>query len=198
MELLLVTVPILPILTTVAAYLLNQKQEQIVANISVALILLTFLSSAFLLVSVIMGSEQISVSFGEGWGMLRLDPLGSLMSFVITGISLVVHVYSRRYMADEEGYVRFYVLLGLMTSALLIMVSAADLVTLLVAWHFIGVLLYFLLGHNTDSLSTQKYAMWTLITYRIGDLPLVLAAALLYQAYGTFCLLYTSDAADDN
>ncbi len=188
MELLLVTVPILPILTTVAAYLLNQKQEQIVANISVGLILLTFLTSAFLLVSVIMGTEELSVSFGEGWGMLRLDPLGSLMSFVIAGISLVVHVYSKRYMADEEGYVRFYVLLGLMTSSLLVMVSAADLITLLVAWHFIGVLLYFLLGHNTDSLSTQKYAMWTLITYRIGDLPLVLAAALLYQAYGTFVL----------
>lgn len=159
-----------------------------VASVSAGLILLTFLISAYLLIALITGTEQLSVSIGKGWGILQLDPLGALMSFVIAGISLVVHMYSKRYMFDEEGYVRFYVLLGLMTSSLLMMVSAADLITLLVAWHLIGVLLYFLLGHDTDNLSTQKYAMWTLITYRIGDLPLVLAAALLYQTYGTFVL----------
>jgi NADH-quinone oxidoreductase subunit L len=55
-------------------------------------------------------------------------------------------------------------------------------------WHLIGVLLYFLLGQNTVDAPTQRYAMWTLITYRIGDLPLVLAAAVLYDAFGTWSL----------
>jgi NADH-quinone oxidoreductase subunit L len=61
-------------------------------------------------------------------------------------------------------------------------------VTLLVAWHAIGVLLYFLLGHDTRRQSTFRYAFWTFITYRLGDLALVLAAAILFHAYGTWSL----------
>ena len=57
----------------------------------------------------------------------------------------MVHVYAVRYMAEEPGYARFYILLDLMAAAILLMVAAGDLVTLLVAWHLIGVLLYFLL-----------------------------------------------------
>jgi NADH-quinone oxidoreductase subunit L len=110
------------------------------------------------------------------------------MAFVITGISLIVHVYSVRYMAQERGYPRFFVLLDLMTAALLLMVSAGDLITLLIAWHLIGVLLYFLLGHDTASQTAHRYAAWTFLTYRFGDLPLLLAAGLLYQAFGTWSL----------
>ncbi|MEJ2322461.1 MAG: proton-conducting transporter membrane subunit, partial [Gammaproteobacteria bacterium] len=43
-------------------------------------------------------------------------------------------------------------------------------------------------GHNTRDTSAWRYAFWTKITYRIGDLPLVIAAVLLYQAYGTWSL----------
>src|SRR3569833_2152534 len=72
--------------------------------------------------------------------------------------------------------------------ALLVKVAAGDLITLLAAWHMIGVLLYFLLGQDTRSPSAYRYAFWTFFTYRIGDLALVLAAALLYWAYGTWSL----------
>jgi NADH-quinone oxidoreductase subunit L len=68
------------------------------------------------------------------------------------------------------------------------MVAAGDLVTLLVTWHAIGVLLYFLLGHDTSRQSTFRYAFWTFFTYRIGDLALVAAAAILFYAYGTWSL----------
>ena len=76
----------------------------------------------------------------------------------------------------------------LMTASLLVMVAAGDLLTLLIAWHLVGVLLYFLLAHNTRDTSAWRYAFWTKITYRIGDLPLVIAAVLLYQAYDTWSL----------
>jgi NADH-quinone oxidoreductase subunit L len=91
-------------------------------------------------------------------------------------------------MAEEPGYARFFVLLDLMTATLLVMVAAGDLLTLLIAWHLVGVLLYFLLGHNTQDATALRYAFWTKITYRIGDLPLIIAAVLLYQAYGTWSL----------
>ncbi|MEZ5449012.1 MAG: proton-conducting transporter membrane subunit [Thiolinea sp.] len=110
------------------------------------------------------------------------------MAFVIALISLLVRLYSVRYMVEEAGYVRFFILLDLMTAALLTMVAAGDLITLLIAWHLIGVLLYFLLGQDMRSASAHRYGFWTFITYRFGDLPLVLAAVLLFHAYESWSL----------
>ncbi len=148
----------------------------------------TFVVASILLGLAIAGQVPGVISFGSSWGTLLFDPLSSLMAFVVSGISLIVHIYSLRYMAEEQGYKRFFVLLDLMTGALMLMVTAGDLVTLLVAWHLIGVLLYFLLGHDSSSHTTHRYAAWTLLTYRFGDLPLLLAAALLYDAFGTWSL----------
>jgi NADH-quinone oxidoreductase subunit L len=148
----------------------------------------TFACTAFLLGLALAGKPASEIQLGTSWGILLFDPLSALMAFVVSGISLLVHVYSIRYMAEERGYARFFALLDLMTAALLLMVSAGDLVTLLIAWHLIGVLLYFLLGHDTASQAAHRYATWTLLTYRFGDLPLLLAAGLLYHAYGTWSL----------
>lgn len=124
----------------------------------------------------------------QDWGIIRFDPLSALMALVIAAISLIVHLYSVRYMVEEPGYARFFVLLDCMTGTLLLMVAAGDLLTLLVAWHLVGILLYFLLGYDTRSRPAYRYAFWTWITYRFGDLPLLLAAVLLYQAFGSWSL----------
>lgn len=148
---------------------------------------LTGLIALALLCSVLIAQPSSPPAHVHGT-LLLLDPLSTLMSVVITAISLVVHVYSLRYMAEEPRYAHFFMLLDLMTAALVLMVTAGDLVLLLAAWHIIGVLLYFLLGFETRSRSAQRYALWTFLTYRLGDLPMVLAAALLYHAYGTTSL----------
>jgi NADH-quinone oxidoreductase subunit L len=127
-------------------------------------------------------------SLTSTWGIIRFDSLGVLMCLVISAISLIVHIYSVRYMVEEPGYGRFFTLLDLMTGSLMLMVVAGDLITLVVAWHLVGILLYFLLGHDTRSRPAYRYAFWTWITYRIGDLPLILAAVLLYQAFDSWSL----------
>lgn len=188
MQYLILLVPVLPLLAALVNTLLEPASRRVVAQLSVFALFCSFLISLFLLYRMIVGDAVSEVSIGAGWGSLMHDPLSALMNLVISGISLIVHIYSMRYMDDEEGYTRFYVLLGLMTSSLLLMVAAGDLITLLIAWHMIGVFLYFLLGHNTTEMQTQRYAMWTLITYRFGDLPMVLAAVLLFDSYGTWSL----------
>ncbi|MDY6980185.1 MAG: proton-conducting transporter membrane subunit [Pseudomonadota bacterium] len=185
MEQIILLIPGLPILSALLTQLLGPCLGRRVARLSVIGTLLTFGLSVAALWLVLTGQQQTTVSlFGSGVFLL-LDPLSTLMAVVIAGISLVVHVYSLRYMAEETGYGRFFVLLDLMTATLLVMVAAGDLLTLLIAWHLVGVLLYFLLGQNTRDVSAYRYAFWTNITYRIGDLPLLIAAVLLYQAYGT-------------
>ncbi|KPV39300.1 oxidoreductase [Thiohalorhabdus denitrificans] len=198
MEALITAAAALPLLSAGLIQVLSARLGRGGARLSTAFVVATFGLAAVALGLAWSGMEAKQVTLGSAWGTLLFDPLSTLMAVVIAGISLIVHVYSLRYMADEAGYIRFFVLLDLMTAALIVMVAAGDLVTLLVAWHLVGVLLYFLLGHDTRSPSASRYAFWTLITYRIGDLPLVLAAALLYQAYGTWSLpeIFAAMAAD--
>lgn len=178
----------LPLLSAVAVLAQARSLGKRVAHVSAGFGLLTVVLAA------------VSLAIGKGtppvyhivpflrWGSLYVDTLGGVMAVLVSGISLVVRVYSIRYMAEEPGYARFFALLDLMTGVLLLMVFAGDLITLLVAWHLVGILLYFLLGHDLERPAAERYAFWTYFTYRFGDLPLILAAVLLYQAYGTLSL----------
>lgn len=187
-EYLLVLLVVVPLSAAILEQLIATDAPQKSVTICLAGSILTFIISSVLFSQALMGASITQVQLAANWGILLFDPLSALMAFVISTISMLVHFYSRRYMVEESGYSRFFVVLGLMTSALLLMVTSGDLVSLLIAWHLIGVLLYFLLGHDSGSAESHQYASWTLLTYRFGDIPLVLAAVLLYQAYGTWSL----------
>jgi NADH-quinone oxidoreductase subunit L len=180
--------PAMPLASALAMVALSPRWGRGVVRIATSTGVLTLALGVALLATQLRGHADTVVSVGGAWGSLRVDPLGLLMATVIALISLVVRVYSVRYMAEEDGYVRFFALLDLMVAMLLLMVTAADLITLLVAWHLIGVVLYFLLGQDLSSKAAHRYAFWTFLTYRLGDLPLVLAAVLLFRAYGTWSL----------
>ena len=188
MEQLIAIVPALPVFSAILMLLFSSRLEQRVAWLSTTATFITFAVTIVILGVEIAGQNTGQVASLHGWGVLRSDPLSAIMGTLITGISLIVHLYSIRYMAEEPGYARFFVLLDLMTSSLLVMVAAGDLLTLMIAWHAIGVLLYFLLGHDTRRQNTFRYAFWTFITYRIGDMALVLAAAILVHTYDTWSL----------
>ena len=200
MDFLVLLLPALPLSSALITYLAAPRLGRGVAQVSVGFAVAALLLAGFLLALHVSGAPSAGHRLGDAWGSLYFDPLGLLMGFVIALISLLVRMYSVRYMAEEAGYGRFFTLLDLMAAALLIMVCAADLITLLIAWHLIGVLLYFLLGQDTRSEPAYRYGFWTFITYRFGDLPLVLAAMLLYQTYGTVSLpaLFERIAADSD
>lgn len=185
---LIILIIALPLLSALLTHLLQGPLGRCVARISVAATLLSVLLASALLWLSLTGHVVDQPSASTPWMTLYYDPLSILMALFIGVISLIVHIYSLRYMAEEAGYARFFMLLDLMTASLFLLVSAGDLITLIISWHLVGVFLYFLLGQDTRNPSAYRYAFWTLITYRIGDLPLVLAAVLLFQAYGTWSL----------
>jgi NADH-quinone oxidoreductase subunit L len=188
MKQLIAIVPALPIISAIISLLLSSRFERRAVRLSIMSAGIVFALTIVMLGLALAGHQTERIGYTHSWGILLSDPLSAVMAVLIAGISLIVHLYSIRYMAEEPGYARFFALLDLMTAVLLVMVAAGDLVTLLVAWHLIGVLLYFLLGHDTKRQSTFRYAFWTFFTYRIGDLALIAAAAILFYAYGTWSL----------
>lgn len=186
MEILLVILLVLPLASALIVRLMPVHAARTSGKISATFTALTSIVAIVLLSTQLAGYAPQSEHGLSAF--LLFDPLSTLMALVISAISLVVHVYSLRYMAEEPRYAHFFMLLDLMTGSLLLMVTAGNFILLLIAWHLIGILLYFLLGFETRSPSAQRYAFWTLLTYRLGDIPIVLAAALLYHVYGTLSL----------
>ncbi len=188
MDVLAVAIPFLPVLSAVVIFLFARHRRSASARTSVGVTFLVFVLALAELGGYLVSGTPQDVTIGVDWGSLWIDPLSLIMWAFVSGISLLVHIYSVRYMVEEPGYPRFFALLDLMTATILFMVSAADLLTLLAAWFLVGVLLYFLLGHDTDRPAAGRYAFWTQITYRFGDLPLWMAAALLGETYHSLSL----------
>jgi NADH-quinone oxidoreductase subunit L len=149
---------------------------------------LDLLAAISLLVISMRGPPTAVFALHAGTLVFTLDHLSAVMAVLVAATSLVVHVYSRRYMIEEPGYVRFFSLLDAITAVILWLVVAGDLLSLMAAWFLVGILLYALLGQDTTRLSSGRYAFWTWITYRFGDLPLLGAVLLLWHGYGTLSL----------
>jgi NADH-quinone oxidoreductase subunit L len=178
-----VWVPLLPVVSALVILAFLRNTRVFAARVSVSTLALTLALALMLLVRYLVTGADAVVDSGGVFGSLWLDPLSLVLWAFVSGISLIVHIYSVRYMAEEPGYARFFALLDLMTGVILVMVSAANLLTLLVAWFLVGVVLYFLLGHDHRRPAAGRYAFWTQITYRFGDLPLWFAALILFHCY---------------
>ncbi len=119
---------------------------------------------------------------------LLVDRLAAVMMVLITAVSLVIHVYSRRYMRSDPEYVRFFSLLSLLTFVLLSLVTSGNLLWLFVCWHAITWLLQALLSFNEARPAAWRAGRTTLRVHGIGDAALLIAVFLTYVAFGTLDL----------
>src|SRR5580765_4422740 len=97
-----------------------------------------------------------------------IDRLAAVMMVHITAISILIHLFSTRYMQQERGYARFHSLLSLTTFVLFGMVSSANLLTLFAFWQLLSWLLP-LLSYNYEHPPTVRGAFRTFIVQRVGD-----------------------------
>src|SRR3569832_2706804 len=143
MNQLIALVPALPGISALLTHLLAARLGRRVARLSGGATGMTFALTVVMLGLTVAGHGSVQIAAAADIGVVLSDPLSAVMAVLIAGSSFIVLLYSVRFMAEESGYARFFVLLDLMTASLLIMVAAGDLITLLAAWHMIGVLLYF-------------------------------------------------------
>ena len=178
----------LPVASAVPSLVLDRARARGAARLSIAAVATSLLLWCALLLWHLAAGALPPPSLAGHLLALMLDPLGLALALVISGISLVVHVYALNYMADEPGYGRFFGLLDLMTATLLLLVTSGDLIILIVAWLLVGQLLFFLLGEDRSRASAGRYAFWTFIANRLGDAALVAGALLLWHGWGSWQL----------
>ena len=117
-----------------------------------------------------------------------IDRLAAVMMVLITSVSLVIHVYSQRYMQGDQGYVRFFSLLSLLTFVLLSLVTSGNLFWLFIYWHVVTWLLVLLLSFNKGSSAARMAGRITLRVQGLGDAALLVGILLIYAKFGTFDL----------
>jgi NADH-quinone oxidoreductase subunit L len=128
-------------------------------------------------------------------GML-LDGPAVMMLFVVTLVSLLVHVYSTDYVAGDRRYTHFFAFLSLFTASMLGLVMAKTTLQLIVCWELVGTCSFALIGHWWEEKANSDAALKAFLTNRVGDIGLLCGMILLYFGAGrTFDIVAINTAA---
>ena len=116
-------------------------------------------------------------------GML-LDGPAVMMLFVVTLVSLLVHIYSTDYVAGDRRYTHFFAFLSLFTASMLGLIMAKSTLQLIVCWELVGVCSFVLIGHWWEEKANSDAALKAFITNRVGDVGLLTGMITLFFAAG--------------
>ena len=114
-----------------------------------------------------------------------IDRLSALMMVVVTFVSLMVHVYTVGYMADDPGYQRFFAYIALFTFSMLMLVMANNFLQLFFGWEAVGLVSYLLIGFWYTRPSAIYASLKAFLVNRVGDFGFLLAIALVLAYFGT-------------
>jgi NADH-quinone oxidoreductase subunit L len=125
-----------------------------------------------------------------------IDHLTLIMLAVVTGVGFLIHIYSVAYMADEEGYWRFFAYLNLFMFFMSVLVLADSFLLLFVGWEGVGLASYLLIGFYFRKTSAANAGKKAFVVNRIGDFGFLLAMFLLIAHFGslTFSQVFSTIA----
>src|SRR5437899_3527527 len=114
-----------------------------------------------------------------------IDPLTALMITVVSFVSLMVHIYTIGYMADDPGYTRFFSYISLFTFSMLMLVMANNFLQLFFGWEAVGLVSYLLIGFWYTRPTAIYANLKAFLVNRVGDFGFLLAVALVLSTFGT-------------
>ena len=126
----------------------------------------------------------ISGKLAVDWA-LRIDTLTAVMLVVVTTVSFLVHVYSIGYMHEDPSRPRFFAYLSLFTFAMLMLVTADNLVQLFFGWEGVGLMSYLLVGFWYERPSANAAAIKAFVVNRVGDFGFSLGIFLTFYLTGS-------------
>jgi NADH-quinone oxidoreductase subunit L len=116
---------------------------------------------------------------------IQVDPLTAVMLLFVTGVALLIHVYSIGYMAGDEGFARFFTYLNLFVFSMTMLVLASNFLLLYVFWEAVGLCSYLLIGFWYERPAAAAAGQKAFIVNRVGDFGFGLGVIWLWTALGT-------------
>lgn len=182
MEKLVLFIPFIPIVIALLIGFLDKKI--LMPKVSL------FFSSGVALLALygtyhVMSTDEGIHGFG---GLLVFNELSAILVPYVAILGLVIRKYSTKYMWDEPGYKRFFILLNFIFSAIYLLVMSNNLIILAVAWQLMSISLYLLITFNVESKSAIKNGGWTMLIHKLADLLFIIAVILTYKVFESFDL----------
>jgi NADH-quinone oxidoreductase subunit L len=116
---------------------------------------------------------------------LKVDTLTAVMLVVVTSVSALVHLYSWGYMEEDPSQSRFFAYLSLFTFAMLMLVTADNLVQMFMGWEGVGLASYLLIGFWYTKPSANAAAIKAFVVNRVGDFGFSLGIFATFMVFGS-------------
>jgi NADH-quinone oxidoreductase subunit L len=193
MQQLYLVAPLAPLAGAVAAGLFGRQIGRAGAHwVTIVGVAVSFLASSLIFADVLEGNVYngavytwlVSGDVRFEIGFL-IDRLSALMMLVVTFVSLMVHVYTVGYMADDPGYQRFFAYIALFTFSMLMLVMANNFLQLFFGWEAVGVVSYLLIGFWYTRPSAIYANLKAFLVNRVGDFGFLIGVALVLVSFGT-------------
>ncbi|HUX68772.1 MAG TPA: NADH-quinone oxidoreductase subunit L [Terriglobales bacterium] len=123
----------------------------------------------------------LTIPFG-----FQLDQLSLVMLLIVTGVGLLIHIYSLGYMAHEGGFYRFFALLNVFMFFMLTLVLANNYLLMFIGWEGVGFASYMLIGFYFHKDSASRAGMKAFVVNRIGDFGFLIGLFYIFSRFGTF------------
>jgi len=182
-------VPFAPLAGAIVAGLFGRAGAHRVTILSV---LISFLASCWIFSDVLAGNSfngSVYTFLASGGTRFEIgfliDRLTVLMMVVVSFVSLMVHIYTIGYMADDPGYQRFFSYISLFTFSMLMLVMANNFLQLFFGWEAVGLVSYLLIGFWYTRESAIYAALKAFLVNRVGDFGFLLGIALIFVNFGT-------------
>ncbi|HEY5753666.1 MAG TPA: NADH-quinone oxidoreductase subunit L [Chthoniobacterales bacterium] len=183
------TVLFTPLVAATIIALVTRPIKTLSAGISVLAVAISFVGSVILFFQpdhaadtqfMWLNLPQLRVPFG-----VTISELEKLMLLVVSGIGLLIHIYSLGYMKDDTGKSRYFAGLSLFIFSMLGIVLANNFVMMFICWELVGVSSYLLIGHWFERPAAAEAAKKAFLVNRIGDFGFMLGILMVWLATGS-------------
>jgi NADH-quinone oxidoreductase subunit L len=177
----------LPLIAAAANHLYLKRNAFIASMVSVASAAITF-GIALMLLGTKESPAPISWLTVGDFSLqigIKLDQLSTGMMVVVTGVGLLVHIFSLGYMADDNAKARYFTGLSLFMFSMTGIVLASNFIMTFIFWELVGLSSYLLIGHWYQKDSAADAAKKAFITNRIGDFGFMIGILMLWGITGT-------------
>jgi NADH-quinone oxidoreductase subunit L len=194
MEILLLVIVLLPLLTALGIKLVDRLINETLLNfltINSALLSFTIASGMFFLLTV-EKFEPIHFTFftwltiPEILFEFTLDGLSGIMMVLVTGLSVVIQIFSTSYMSQDEHYSKYFIYFNVFVFSMLLLVMSGNFLVMFFGWELVGLSSYLLISFWSKKQSAAKAGNKAFILNRIGDFGFLVGLMLILSIFGTF------------